>query len=52
MATGKTLELRAFAAKMFWRTVEPRETRERDRSLRGKARVRARKQANRERTAR
>ena len=47
MAHGKTLELKAFAQWVANRKVEPRETRERDRSLPGKARRRARKAARR-----
>lgn len=47
MAFGKTLELRQFESQVMWRTVEPRETRVRDRSLNGKARIRARKDAQR-----
>lgn len=49
MASGKTLELRQFATQMFWtqvaRSLEPRETRPRNRSLNGKARIRARRAA-------
>lgn len=44
MASGKTLELRYIE----YAPVVPRETRERDRSLRGKARRKARKAARRE----
>lgn len=44
MASGKTLELRY----MRFKPVAERETRPRDRSLRGKARIKARKIANKE----
>lgn len=43
MASGKSLILRAFDRVVFYRQIPPRETRERDRSLRGKARIKARK---------
>lgn len=42
MASGKSLELQWFTRKR----IVPRETYPRDRSLRGKARVKARKAAN------
>lgn len=47
MAHGKTLDLIAFARQMGNRAPLDRPARERDRSLRGKARRRARKAANR-----
>lgn len=53
MAHGKTLELRKQATEWFWKRFnrarenpQPRLTVVRDRSLRGKARIRARKTAN------
>lgn len=50
MASGKTLELRelssTFTQEAYFRNFDmPRETRKRDRSLRGKARIKARKSA-------
>lgn len=45
MAYGKSLTLRAFDRIVFWRSIPERETRERDRSLPGKARIRARRAA-------
>lgn len=52
MAHGKTLEIQKLDAQMFWSALarakqNPRETRNRDRSLNSKARIRARKAANR-----
>lgn len=48
MPHGKTVDLQAFGRMMRWRKVEEREQYPRDRSLRGKARRRARKIANKE----
>jgi hypothetical protein len=45
---GKTIEMQNFSAMQRWRRPEPRETRERDRSLAGKARIRARKAARKQ----
>lgn len=47
MPFGRTLWLEAFTRRMSYRTIKPRETRPRDRSLPGKARTRARKAAQR-----
>lgn len=47
MPFGKTIEMRKIDTMRFFRKVEDREPRPRDRSLRGKARIRARKEANR-----
>lgn len=44
MASGKTNEMIAFSQHMDYRRVKPFEKKDRDRSLRGKARVKARKQ--------
>lgn len=46
MAHGKTLDLIEFAREIRGRVMPPRETRERDRSLRGKARRKARRSAS------
>lgn len=46
MPFGKTLELIEESRKQFWRAVPPRAKEVRDRSLRGKARIRARKADN------
>ncbi len=46
MPFGKTLEIIEESRKQFWRVIRPRETYPRDRSLRGKDRIRARKAAN------
>lgn len=43
MTHGKTQELILFSRQQLWRTVKPFEKKERDRSLRGKARIKARK---------
>lgn len=43
MASGKTLELKQFSRVVQYRTLEPRETVFRDRSLHGKKRIKARK---------
>lgn len=43
MASGITLEMLKISRQASWRTVEPREKRERDRSLNGKARIRSRR---------
>jgi hypothetical protein len=48
MANGITLEMRALMTRLANRpALPPRETVARDRSLNGKARIRARRQANR-----
>lgn len=47
MPFGKTLDLIAEARALRWRTTKPFEAKPRDRSLRGKARIKARKEANR-----
>lgn len=46
MAYGKTLELIQLSKAARWRRPDPRGTVERDRSLAGKDRIRARKTAN------
>lgn len=46
MPFGKTLDLQAFDRMMRWRRPEPRKTVPRDRSLNGKARIKARKAEN------
>ena len=46
MASGITFDMLAFNRQMRWRQIEDRPARERDRSLSGKKRVRARKAAN------
>ena len=48
MASGKTLQLIKQSRENFWRRFEPRPKTVRDRSLRGKARVKARKAKNKE----
>jgi hypothetical protein len=45
MSSGVTDKMRELSKQMRWRTLEPREQRPRDRSLRGKARRRARRSA-------
>lgn len=45
MANGKTLDLIALSRSLRWRDQPDRETRERDRSLAGKKRIRARRAA-------
>ena len=47
MASGISLELRKLDLMFSWRYVAPREQKVRDRSLRGRQRVRARKAAQR-----
>lgn len=47
MSSGITDQLRQFSRTMGYRKIEPRETVERDRSLAGKARIRARRAARR-----
>ncbi len=47
MPHGKTLEIIEEDAKQAHRVMRPRETVSRDRSLRGKARTKARKEQNR-----
>jgi hypothetical protein len=49
MASGKSLVLRGFDNMMAWRRPKPWEQKERDRSLNGKARIKARKAANKTR---
>ena len=49
MASGKTFEMINYSRAMFWRTVEPAEKVDRDRSLAGKKRIKARKAKNRAR---
>lgn len=49
MASGITFDMLAFNRQMRWRQIEDRPARERDRSLAGKDRVRARKAANKAR---
>lgn len=44
---GKTIEMQNFSQMMKWRRPEPRGKVERDRSLAGKDRIRARKAAHR-----
>lgn len=44
---GKTIEMQNFSKQMQWRRPEPRGKVERDRSLAGKDRIRARKAARR-----
>lgn len=46
MASGVTLKLRDLSRQMAWRVLEEREPVERDRSLRGKARIKQRKADN------
>lgn len=46
MASGKTLDLKALSKSLRWRAQPEWEPKERDRSLRGKARRKARKRAN------
>lgn len=46
MASGKTLELIKQSRETFWRRFEPRPKVNRDRSLSGKKRVKARKAKN------
>lgn len=46
MAYGKTVELIQFSRAARWRRPDPRGKVERDRSLPGKSRIRARKAAN------
>lgn len=46
MPSGKTFDMLAFTRQMRWRMSEDRPARERDRSLAGKKRIRARKAAN------
>lgn len=48
MASGKSITLKALDNLRLFRKVEPREQRERDRSLAGKARIRARRAARKE----
>ncbi len=48
MAHGITLEMQQFDKTMRLRTTEDREPVKRDRSLRGKKRIRARKAANKQ----
>lgn len=43
MASGKSVELKGFDNMMQWRSQPEWEPKERDRSLRGKARIKARK---------
>lgn len=43
MPFGKSLEMKQFSRVVAYRTLEPRETVFRDRSLRGKKRIKARK---------
>lgn len=45
MASGITFEMLAFNRQMRWRQIEDRPARERDRSLAGKDRIRARRAA-------
>lgn len=45
---GKTIEMRKFSSMQRWRRTEPRGKVERDRSLSGKDRIRARKAANKQ----
>lgn len=45
MASGVTVAMKGISRMAFWRTIPDREQRPRDRSLRGKARIRARKTA-------
>lgn len=45
---GKTIEMQNFSRLQRWRRTEPRDARERDRSLAGKDRIRARKAANKQ----
>lgn len=45
MASGKTFDMLARTRQFRWRTTEDRPARERDRSLSGKDRIRARKAA-------
>lgn len=47
MASGKTEEMKMLTRSFGWYRTPERPVRERDRSLRGKARKRARKEANR-----
>jgi hypothetical protein len=46
MPFGKTIEMQQFSNMMRWRRPKERETVVRDRSLRGKQRVKARKASN------
>ncbi len=46
MASGKTEELNAFSNMMRWRVSETVPKKDRDRSLRGKDRIRARRRQN------
>jgi hypothetical protein len=46
MPSGKTFDMLAFTRQMNWRMIEERPARDRDRSLPGKDRIRARKAAN------
>jgi hypothetical protein len=46
MASGKTFDMLALNRQFRWRVIEDRPARERDRSLRGKARIKARKASN------
>lgn len=47
MASGKTIEMITFSRMIRWKKQPEREQVERDRSLRGKARIKARKAARR-----
>lgn len=46
MPSGITFDMLALNRQMRWRQIEDRPARPRDRSLRGKARIKARKAAN------
>jgi hypothetical protein len=46
MPFGKTIEMITRTRATRWRSEKPREATPRDRSLRGKARIKARKEAN------
>lgn len=47
MASGKTETINLFDRMMRWRKPDPRPKRDRDRSLSGKKRIRARREARR-----
>jgi len=51
MASGKTVELQEFDRMQMWRSLRDREQYARDRSLSGKARRKARKDANKKELA-
>lgn len=47
MASGKSIELATFTQWMSWRRIEDRPKQQRDRSLNGKTRIKARREARR-----